>query len=545
MNARSIVPIPTNEPIKQYLPNSSELNSLKEEIKKQKEQVIDIPLIIGGKEIFTDEKKQNFMPHNHKHLLANYSLANKELLDMAIEASLEAKEDWEAFNWEDRVAIFLKAADLLSGSWRAKINAATMLGQSKNIMQAEIDSACELIDFFRFNSYYLEKIYSEQPMYSPLGQWNRMEYRPLEGFVFAVTPFNFTSIAGNLPSSPALAGNVVLWKPASSSVYSSFFLMKLFEEAGLPDGVINFIPGSGSAVGKIVLPNPDLGGIHFTGSTDVFRYMWKEIGLNIANYKSYPRIVGETGGKGFIFVHKSASEAEVVTAALRGSFEYAGQKCSASSRMYVPESIWPSVKNKLLNELKEFKIGDPENLSSMINAVIDKDSFSNIQGYLNYVKESSDAKIITTGKPDDSLGYFIPPTIIETNNHQFKTMREELFGPVLTVYPYPDNKFEETLEICDNTSIYSLTGAIFASDRKAVALANKKLKNSSGNFYINDKPTGAVVGQQPFGGSRASGTNDKAGSPINLMRWMSPRAIKENLHPITDFRYKYMRDNKK
>ncbi len=540
MNGKFRVPTPKNEPILGYMPGSPELESLRKELDTLKNQVIDIPLVIGGEKIFTENKKQNVMPHNHSHVLANYSVASKEHLEMAVDAAMNAKEEWESIDWTDRVSIFLRAADLLSTTWRSKLNAATMLGQSKNIFQAEIDSACELIDFFRFNSYYLQQIYEDQPMYSPKGQWNRVEYRPLEGFIFAVTPFNFTSIAGNLPSAPAIAGNTVLWKPASSAVYSAHFLMELFEEAGVPKGVINFIPGKGSDVGKYILPHPDLGGIHFTGSTAVFQHMWKTVGENIANYRSYPRIVGETGGKDFIFVHKSADLQEVTIAALRGAFEYAGQKCSAASRMYVPKSMWPALKENMLKELKDFKMGDVEDETTMMNAVIDKDSFLKIAGYISYVEESQDAEIITEGSPDDSTGFYIPPTIVMTSNPKFRTMEEEIFGPVLTVYPYDDDKYEETLKLCDETSIYALTGSIFARDRVAVSKAVKILRNSAGNFYINDKPTGAVVGQQPFGGARASGTNDKAGSLLNMIRWMSPRSIKANLIPPKNFKYPYL-----
>ena len=540
MNIRGTIPKPVNERILQYLPGSRELKELKEEIQSQKQQVIDIPLIINGERITTETKMQDTMPHNYKHVLANYSVATQEHLSLAIAASLEAKEEWETMFWEDRASIFLKAGELLAGKWRAKINAATMLSQSKNIQQAEIDSACEMIDFFRFNPYFLQEIYSQQPLYSPKGQWNRLDFRPLEGFIFAVTPFNFTSITGNLPSTPALAGNTVLWKPASSAVLSAFYLMELFEDAGLPPGVMNFIPGRGVDIGKVVLVHPSLGGIHFTGSTGVFQNMWKTVGENITQYKTYPRIVGETGGKNFIFVHTSAEQDEVVANTLRGAFEYAGQKCSAASRMYVPESMWPEMKIEMLQQLSEFKMGDIEDNTTMLNAVIDHQAFLKIASYISFVGESQDAKVITEGQPDDSIGYFIPPTIIETTNPKFKTMVEEIFGPVLTVYPYPDDQFEATLKLCNETSIYALTGSIFARSRKAISKASKILRHAAGNFYVNDKPTGAVVGQQPFGGGRASGTNDKAGSHLNLIRWMSPRTIKETFIPATTFTYPYM-----
>lgn len=540
MNIKGQIPKPSNEPILSYLSGTPELKALESALKELKSTVTDIPLIIGGKRIFTKDKGTNVMPHNHSHVLATYSKASKKHVEQAILAAKSAKHEWERMNWMDRAAIFLKAADLLSGPYRAKVNAATMLGQSKNILQAEIDSACELIDFLRYNAYYMMKIYEDQP-YSPKNQWNRLEYRPLEGFVFAVTPFNFTSIAGNLPSAPAMAGNTVLWKPASSAVFSAYFLMELFEEAGLPAGVINFIPGKGSEVGGYVLPHPELGGIHFTGSTSTFHHMWKTVGENIATYKSYPRIVGETGGKDFIFVHNSAVMEEVATATIRGAFEYAGQKCSAASRMYVPKSMWLALKEKMISMLKNFKQGDVEDRKTMVNAIIDQAAFENISRYLSYVEESSDAEFIAGGTTDESKGFFVAPTIILTTDPKFKTMQEEIFGPVMTAYVYDDDKYEETLDLCDQTSPYALTGSIFAKDRKAIAIATDKLMHAAGNFYINDKPTGAVVGQQPFGGARASGTNDKAGSYLNMIRWMSVRSIKENLVPPKDFWYPYMK----
>lgn len=534
------IPVYPNEPVLSYLPNSKELKDLQAMLEKMSNEVIEIPLIIGGEEIFTENKGKSVIPHNHKHILANYSMASKEHIDMAIKASQEAKEGWENMAWFDRAAIFLKAADLLAGPFRPVLNAATMLNQSKNIMQAEVDSACELIDFFRFNALFMQRIFEAQPD-SAKGTWNRLDYRPLEGFVFAVTPFNFTSIAGNLPSAPALMGNTVLWKPASSSVLSGYYLMKLFEAAGVPPGVINFIPGKGSQVGPNVLPHRDLAGIHFTGSTEVFQGMWKSIGENIANYKSYPRIVGETGGKDFVFVHKSADIKAVNTALLRGAFEYAGQKCSAASRAYIPRSVWPELKEMLLRDLETMKMGDPTEVDTMVNAVIDQDAFVSISRYISYAEESSDAEIISGGKMDESVGYFISPTIIVAENPNFKTMEEEIFGPVLTIFVYEDDKFEQTLDICDNTSIYALTGSIFAKERWAVNLAMKMLRQAAGNFYINDKCTGAIVNQQPFGGARASGTNDKAGSWLNLIRWTSPRTIKETFVPATEYDYPYMR----
>lgn len=542
MDTIAKVPEPKNEPILGYMPDSPELEALRKELDRLKSITVDVPLVIGGEKIYTEKKGTMVMPHNHQHILGNYSMASEEHVLQAIEAAKEAKEEWESYDWHDRAAIFLKAADLLSGRWRATLNAATMLGQSKNIFQAEIDSACELIDFFRFNTYYMQKIYEEQP-YSPKGMWNTMDYRPLEGFVFAVTPFNFTSIAGNLPTSPAIMGNTVLWKPASSAVYSAHFLMELFEEAGVPKGVINFIPGRGAEIGRIVLPHPDLGGIHFTGSTETFRQMWKVVGENIDRYKSYPRIVGETGGKDFIFVHESANPVEVGVAALRAAFEYCGQKCSAASRMYVPKSLWPKIKEYMLEQLKEFKMGDPEDVETMMNAVIDREAYEKITSYISYAEEASDATIITSGKPDSSVGYFIPPTIIVTENPRFRTMEEEIFGPVLTVYPYDNDKFDETLKLCDQTSMYALTGSIFAKDRSVIRKMTKALRHAAGNFYINDKPTAAVVGQQPFGGARASGTNDKAGSYLNLIRWVSVRSIKETFDPPKSFWYPYMRSN--
>lgn len=540
-NAYFKVPEPVNEPIKSYAPGTPERDELKKKLTELKSVQIEVPLIIGGEEIKTGDTAEMIIPHEKGHVLGVYHKAGKKEVDLAIEAALEARKEWSAMPWEQRVAIFLKMADLLAGPWRATLNAATMLGQSKTAFQAEIDSACELIDFWRFNSYYMTQIMGDQP-YSPAGMWNRVEYRALEGFVFAVTPFNFTSIAGNLPTAPAIVGNVALWKPASSSVYSAYYLMKLFEEAGLPKGVINFVPGSGAQVGNPVLESPHLAGIHFTGSTAVFQGMWKKVGENISNMKYYPRIVGETGGKDFIFAHNSADVDALVVAAIRGAFEFQGQKCSAASRMYIPNSIWSEFKEKYVAQVSEIKMGDVEDFSNFMSAVIDQAAFDSITGYINYAKEASDAEIITGGNYDDSKGFFIEPTTIVTTDPKFKTMQEEIFGPVLTIYVYDDDKFDETLELCDTTSPYALTGAIWAQDREALVKMSDRLKNAAGNFYINDKPTAAVVGQQPFGGGRASGTNDKAGSAMNLLRWMSVRTLKETFVPPKDWRYPFMSD---
>ncbi|PKL88957.1 MAG: 1-pyrroline-5-carboxylate dehydrogenase [Ignavibacteriae bacterium HGW-Ignavibacteriae-2] len=538
-NAHFKVPLPINEPIKSYAPGSSEKEELKKKIAELKSQKIEIPLIIGGEEIKTGNTAEIVIPHDKKHVLGVYHKAGKKEVDMAIEAAIEARKEWSEMPWEHRVAIFLKMADLLAGPWRSTLNAATMLGQSKTAYQAEIDSACELIDFWRFNAYYMTQLMSDQP-YSPAGMWNRVEYRPLEGFVFAVTPFNFTSIAGNLPTAPAIVGNVSLWKPASSSVYSGYFLMKLFEEAGLPKGVINYIPGSGGQVGNPVMASEHLAGIHFTGSTSVFQNMWKTIADNLKHMKYYPRIVGETGGKDFIFAHNSADVDALAVAALRGAFEYQGQKCSAASRMYVPKSIWPEFKEKYVAEVNKIKMGDVQDFTNFMSAVIDEAAFKSITEYIDFAKEAADAEFITGGNYDDSKGYFIEPTTIVTSNPKFKTMEEEIFGPVLTIYVYDDEKFDEALDLCDTTSPYALTGAIWAQDRAVLVKMSDKLKNTAGNFYINDKPTAAVVGQQPFGGGRASGTNDKAGSAMNIMRWMTARTIKETFVPPKDWRYPFM-----
>ncbi len=538
-NAYFKVPLPVNEPIKSYKPGSLEREELKNKIAELKSKQIEIPLIIGGEEIRTGNTEEIRIPHNHSHILGVYHKASKKEVEMAIESALEARKEWSEMPWEHRVSIFLKMAELLAGPWRATLNAATMLGQSKTVHQAEIDSAAELVDFYRFNSYYFAKLMEDQP-FSSSGVWNRMEYRPLEGFIFAVTPFNFTSIAGNLPTAPALVGNVSLWKPASSAVYSAYWLMKLFEQAGMPKGVINFVPGSGGQVGNPAMTNPNLAGVHFTGSTEVFQNMWKLISDNLKNMKYYPRIVGETGGKDFIFAHCSADIDALVVAALRGAFEYQGQKCSAASRMYVPKSIWKEFKEKFVEEVSKIKMGDVEDFTNFMGAVIDKGAFETITSYIKYAKSSNEAEIITGGNFDSSVGYFIEPTTIVTTNPKFKTMEEEIFGPVLTIFIYDDNKLDETLTLCDETSPYGLTGAIFAQDRKAIVKMSNALRNAAGNFYINDKPTGAIVGQQPFGGGRASGTNDKAGSAMNLLRWMTVRTIKETFDPPKDWRYPFM-----
>ena len=530
-----------NEPIKEYRSNSPEKLSLKNKINELKSEVFDIPIIINGQEIRTGETGECVMPHNHKHVLAKYHKAGEKEVKMAIDNLLETWKTWSNTSLKNRIEIFQNMADLLQGPYRDLINASTMLGQSKNAFQAEIDSACELIDFFNFNCEYLYNIHKQQPKFSPDGMKNSTEYRSLEGFVFAVTPFNFTSIAANLSCAPALLGNVSLFKPASSCVYSGYFLMKLFKEAGLPDGVINFIPGSGSKIGKQVLDHPDLAGIHFTGSTAVFQTMWNTVGNNIKKYKSYPRIVGETGGKDFILAHKSSNKDGLRTAMVRGAFEYQGQKCSAASRCYIPKKIWKDIKDSYVEDVNSIKMGDVEDFTNFMNAVIDEASFNNIASYIEYAKKAPDAEIITGGGYDKSKGYFVEPTTILTTNPHFKSMEEEIFGPVLTIYVY-DESWEDVCKLVDSTSPYALTGAIFADDEEALRKGKDLLKHSAGNFYINDKPTGAVVGQQPFGGSRASGTNDKAGAPANLLRWTSQRTVKQTFDPPTDYKYPFMEE---
>ncbi|MCO6494753.1 MAG: L-glutamate gamma-semialdehyde dehydrogenase [Bacteroidetes bacterium] len=534
------VPIPVNEPVLSYAPGSNERRELKAAISELRKQVIDIPMYIGGKEVRTGKTRDIFPPHDLKHQIGKFHLGGKTHVEAAIKAALAAKPKWEALTWEQRAAVFLKAAELISGKYRAKLNAATMLAQSKNPFQAEIDAVCELADFLRFNTAYMTEIYSEQPPYNPKGTWNRLEYRPLEGFVFALTPFNFTSIAGNLPTSAALMGNVVVWKPAFTQIYSANVLMEIFREAGIPDGVINLIYTDGPTTGEVIFSHPEFAGIHFTGSTGVFQSIWKEIGNNIQHYKSYPRIVGETGGKDFVMVHSSANADEVATALARGAFEFQGQKCSAASRAYIPSNLWKDVKKSLTAQLKSMKMGPAEDFGNFINAVIDEKSFNKIAKYIDNAKKSKDIELVYGGNYDKKKGYFIEPTVLLSKNPKYVTMCEEIFGPVLTIYVYDSKKYEETLELVDTTSPYALTGCIMGQDRYALDLATEKLKNAAGNFYINDKPTGAVVGQQPFGGARASGTNDKAGAKVNLLRWVSQRTIKETFSPPTDYKYPFL-----
>ena len=541
MNGIIKVPTPFNEPIFSFAPGSPEKKALKKQLEKMLGEEIEIPLIIGGKEVRTGDFADCRCPHDHQHLLGRYHKAGPKELDLAVKEAKKAWKDWSEMDWVSRAAIFLRAAELLATKYRDILNASTMLGQSKTAHQAEIDSACELIDFYRFNPYYMSQIYAQQPD-SSAETWNYMEYRALEGFVFAVTPFNFTSIAGNLPTSPAIMGNTVLWKPASSAVYSAYFLTQLWKEAGLPDGVINFIPGPGRHIGDPVLEKPELAGVHFTGSTSVFQGMWKTIGANLMKYKSYPRIVGETGGKDFVFVHASADPQAVVIALVRGAFEYQGQKCSAASRAYIPSNLWPAIRDGLLKEVKTMKMGDIIDFTNFIGAVIDKPAFDSIVEYIEYAKKSKEADVIQGGAYDDSTGYFIEPTLVEVTDPKHKLMEEEIFGPVLTIYVYPEGKYKETLKICDTTSPYALTGSIFANERAAIDEAFVALRHAAGNFYINDKPTGAVVSQQPFGGARGSGTNDKAGSYLNLLRWTSARVVKENLNPPKDYRYPFMQE---
>jgi 1-pyrroline-5-carboxylate dehydrogenase len=532
-------PAPHNEPVKSYAPGSAERVELQQRLNEMKSQQIELPLVIGGEEMRTGQTFEAVMPHDKDHVLATVQKGGAAEVERAIKAAADAWEDWHRTPWEERAAVFLRAAELLAGPWRATLNAATMLGQSKTAHQAEIDAACELTDFWRFNVEFMLRIYSEQPLSSP-GTWNRLEYRPLEGFVFAVTPFNFTAIGGNLPTSAALMGNTVLWKPASTAAYSAHFLMKLYEEAGLPPGVINLVYGSGAEIGDPALASRDLAGVHFTGSTPVFQSMWKTIGNNIANYRNYPRIVGETGGKDFIVAHPSADAEAVATAIVRGSFEYQGQKCSAASRVYAPANLWPEIKERLVEEVKSIRMGDVADFGNFMGAVIDAGAFRTQKEAIEEAKQTAKTKVLVGGGYDDSEGFFVEPTVIETEDPNFRTMKEELFGPVVTTFVYPESKYGETLELVDKGAPYGLTGAVFAREREAVELADEKLKYAAGNFYVNDKPTGAVVGQQPFGGARASGTNDKAGSMWNLIRWVSPRTIKETFVPPTDYRYPFM-----
>lgn len=536
-------PTPVNEPVLGYLPGSPERAALKAELARQENEILEIPCIINGKEVFTGDVVEQVMPHDHSHVIARVHMATKENVEEAIQASLDAHEMWSTMAWEARAAIFLKASELLAGEYRAQINASTMLNQSKTCHQAEIDSACELIDFWRFNSVYAREIYEDmQPPVSPSSMWNSSEVRPLEGFVFSVTPFNFSSIAANLPSSMAIMGNTGVWKPSRNSYVSNYLLMRLMMDAGLPAGVINFIPGKASMVGDTVLAHPMLAGIHFTGSTSVFRKMWRDVANNLENYRSYPRVVGETGGKDFIVAHPDCDEAALIVALLRGSFEFQGQKCSASSRAYIPKSVWNNIKDEYIAEVGKITIGDPRDFTNFMSAVIDKKSFDNISGYIERAKASPDCEIVTGGGYDGSKGYFVEPTTIVCSDPHYESMSEEIFGPILSIHVYEDDEFEEILKTCDETSEYALTGSIFATKREDILTAMNALRYSAGNFYINDKPTGAVVGQQPFGGARGSGTNDKAGSPLNLLRWVSPRSIKETFAPPHSWGYGFLNE---
>lgn len=534
------IPRPVNEPVKSYAPGSSERDELKTAYQALNAgKPIDVPMYIGDQLVYTSDKVALSPPHEHGKVIGYMNRGGAEHVKLAIDSALKARQRWAAMPWEHRAAVFLKAAELLAGPFRARMNAATMLAQSKNAFQAEIDAACEMIDFFRFNAAYMEQVYRDQPGSLP-GVWNRLEYRPLEGFVFAVTPFNFTSIAANLAAAPAMMGNVVIWKPADTQVYSAQVIMELFRAAGLPDGVINMITVDGPEAGEVIFNHPDFSGLHFTGSTGVFRHLWRTVGERIDRYRTYPRIVGETGGKDFIVAHPSADPHEVATAISRGAFEFQGQKCSAASRAYIPSSLWPAIREKVSSDVNSFKIGSPDDFSNFINAVIDRKAFDKIKGYIEYIRSQPDAEIIAGGHCDDSQGYFIQPTVVLTSNPKFRTMCEEIFGPVITIYVYPDELWADTLHLVNTTSEYALTGAIFSRDRYAVEQATRVLEDAAGNFYINDKPTGAVVGQQPFGGSRGSGTNDKAGSYLNLLRWVSPRTIKETFVPPVDYRYPFL-----
>ena len=533
------VPVAVNEPVKSYAPGTPEREEVLKTYRAMYNTKVEVPLYINGKEIRTENTGTMSPPHDHKHVLGTYHKAEKKHIDEAITSALEARKTWSKLPWQNRAAIFLRAAELIAGPYRAKINAATMLGQSKNIYQAEIDAACELIDFLRFNVQYMTEIYAEQPE-SSAAAWNRLEYRPLEGFVYAITPFNFTAIAGNLPASAALMGNVVVWKPSASQMYSAKVILDVLIEAGVPAGVINLVAGNAAMISDTVLKHPDFTGIHFTGSSEVFNSLWKQIGENIPNYKTYPRIVGETGGKDFIVAHKSSNAKQVATAISRGAFEFQGQKCSAASRCYIPKSMWADVKKYVIEDIKSFKMGSPEDMGNFITAVITESSFDKLASYIDQAKKDNDAEIVVGGNYDKSKGYFIEPTVILTENPKYETMCTELFGPVVTIYLYEDDQWEETLRLVDGTSEYALTGAVFSEDRYALEMAVDLLENAAGNFYINDKPTGAVVGQQPFGGARASGTNDKAGSKLNLLRWVSPRMVKETFVSPTDYRYPFL-----
>jgi 1-pyrroline-5-carboxylate dehydrogenase len=531
-------PTPVNEPVKSYAPGSPERAELKAKLREMEDERLRIPMVIGGKDVYTDETFEAVMPHRKSHVLADVPKGGQEHVQQAIEAARDAHDEWSRMPWHERAAIFLRASELLAGPWRSTLNAATMLNQSKTAHQAEIDAVCEMVDFWRFNAEYVVRIYSEQP-YSPTGIWNRMEYRPLEGFVFAVSPFNFTCIGGNLSSSPALMGNTIVWKPASTAALSAYYLMRVMQAAGLPDGVVNLVYGSGSAIGNPALASPELAGIHFTGSTAVFNGMWETVGKNIDSYRGYPRIVGETGGKDFILAHPSAEAEAVATAVVRGSFEYQGQKCSAASRLYVPSNLWPEVKERLVSDVGSIRMGDVADFGNFMGAVIDSSAFETHSGAIAEAREAG-AEILAGGSTDDSEGYFVQPTVIATEDPGFRLLRDELFGPIVTTYVYDEKRWDDTLELVDETAPYALTGAVFATERAAIDDAQSKLRYSAGNFYVNDKPTGAVVGQQPFGGSRASGTNDKAGSMWNLIRWVSPRTIKETFLPPTDYRYPFL-----
>ncbi len=534
------VPTPVNEPIYTYAPGSAEREALQTTLKALKSQPVEVPLYIGSEQIKTDVKKPLTCPHNHQQVLGHYYEGDASHVQQAIDSALGAKPAWENMPWEQRASIFLKAADLIAGPYRYQMNAATMLGQSKTCHQSEIDAVCEIVDFLRFNVRYMAEIYAQQPPISPAGVWNRVEHRPLEGFLLAITPFNFTAIAGNLPTSAAMMGNVVVWKPAETQIYSAHLLMQIFREAGVPDGVINLINVDGPTVGEVVFNHPDFAGLHFTGSTTVFQELWKTIGNNIAQYRSYPRIVGETGGKDFIIAHKSADARALATAIVRGSFEFQGQKCSAASRVYVPNNLWEEVKGYVLEDVRNIRMGDVEDFSNFMSAVISETAFDRIVKYIDEAQENELVEVIAGGEYDKSTGYFIQPTVLLTQDPKSTTMQEEIFGPVVTIYVYQAERYEETLELVDQTSPYALTGAVFAKDRYAIDLATQKLRHAAGNFYINDKPTGAVVGQQPFGGARGSGTNDKAGAQLNLLRWVSPRTIKETFAPPKNFRYPFM-----
>jgi 1-pyrroline-5-carboxylate dehydrogenase len=533
------VPIPINEPIRSYAPGTSERQALKNKLAAMSAEKIEIPIIIGGKEIRTGNTGTQVMPHRHGHVLATWHKAGAKEVEQAIKAAVEARREWASWNFEDRASVFLRVAEMMAATWHETTNAATMLNQSKTAHQSEIDAVCESIDFLRFNVHFAEQIYDNQPVNAP-GMWNRLDYRPLEGFIYTVTPFNFTSIGTNLSAAPAVMGNSVIWKPASSTVYSNYYIFKLFEAAGLPPGVINFVPGDAGVISEVLLNHSDLAGIHFTGSTAVFQKMWRTVGENISKYKTYPRLVGETGGKDFILAHASAEPDALITAIIRGGFEYQGQKCSAASRVYIPDSLWKRIKDKLIETTNSLSIGDISDFRNFMGAVIDRAAFQKLAGYIQEAQRSDDAQVIAGGETDDSVGYFIRPTLIQARRPDYRTMCEELFGPVVTLYVYPEGQWNEILSIVDTTSPYGLTGGVFATDRTAIADAHRMLRFAAGNFYVNDKPTGAVVGQQPFGGSRASGTNDKAGSMMNLLRWVSCRTIKENFVPPSDYRYPFM-----